>query len=926
MIKFIDKEGIIYDGSSPYIHWVEGQQSTNIIYTMKLMVLSDIDTITIKVPENDVFRLIDPELLTDNAELKNITKPEITIEGSECGDYYVYQILLVASSETPCQATEHLTIEAGDEVCDTIVGGDFYGLNEVLSINLENRGLELPVTIQKAIFESDIHNDITDNILINRKFKELISNYLDIVDNKGSYLSLYNSLQWFEWGDYAKLYEIWETDKDRFLEKDMEFTLSDIYQALLSSARKTTHISLTAALNKTLSESDVENFDKMSHDEKVHALLDDDKNPRMMDIVNRWTKDDLYVKIGILGAFFERYFMPIHLDLKRVAMEALVYTPWINMANGTLYRTSNFSYDDGIVNIDMDHTVTLGNLEGYSVGVYTMFGIKDMEKYYGETHVFPIGVDPINKTQSTMPAQLAGLIWDEEYETSEDDTELKIEWDKDNPNPEYNIGWEGSDINYGEHDDVAITFSQTGGHVGVIVPIKAYFDLPEDDIIHRAELYVYRGKDKESMSTKPDQYIIEKGLWKPQNGVITFNFNLLSLTEEVVSFVLVFHSTSGHIWTAASSYESIDVSGSYLKIYRIENTDNSHDSENIIYDSITGQNEEGKPIKGSRYWLKGSPYGIQYNTITLKPDTSDDNIESIYDNLVQYLPTNDYKQLNQLFLVENINIFPGGFIYQYKEIESLPPGVTAELVSETPVADETSPDYIELTSVDPHTYYEKTHDENETVIYDTNWIYDYKRSGYSIADDFWVFGRGEIDSYDKHRYYVIISKKPGKIYDNVDKFIVDISSNYEYNGTSYNINPNNIKRNGFIFIPQLHQYNDIEKLQLKKNNTTKKYEMTENDYLVRPGTLLSIIPQFRRSIMMDTKEIKWEFKNISRPDLDPIIYKQPVSEIMITDAVYKDLSEGYWAVTMYYKMVDSGVEHKLTKNSAFKIKKIKEES
>ena len=66
---------------------------------------------------------------------------------------------------------------------------DAYGEDESLYINLSNNGLEIPYTIQKAIYESNVHEDNPDIILVNRKSKALLSNYWDILANKGSYKS-----------------------------------------------------------------------------------------------------------------------------------------------------------------------------------------------------------------------------------------------------------------------------------------------------------------------------------------------------------------------------------------------------------------------------------------------------------------------------------------------------------------------------------------------------------------------------------------------------------------------------------------------------------------------------------------------------------------------------------------------------------------
>ena len=232
MIKFIDyKEGEsnsnVFDGVYPYIHWVKGQQSTGLWYTLKLMIISDTNTIDVSKidDENSFFWFVDYDGDYNKTDLNEIKTHELTnptLTGTEYIDgdhvYYIYQILMVCETDTPGEYTETFNITSGGVSYKIVVGGDFYDLNEVLQINLGNRGTEIPSIVQKAFPESNIHEEHIDNILVNRKFKELISNYIDILDCRGSYKSLYNSLKWFEWGDYTKLYEVWKDEDNVFFE------------------------------------------------------------------------------------------------------------------------------------------------------------------------------------------------------------------------------------------------------------------------------------------------------------------------------------------------------------------------------------------------------------------------------------------------------------------------------------------------------------------------------------------------------------------------------------------------------------------------------------------------------------------------------------------------------------------------------------
>ena len=61
MIRFVDfKTGDLYNGDKPYVHWIEGEQSTSMIYTLKLGVVSDRNHFVVSLPGNqDVFKLVD---------------------------------------------------------------------------------------------------------------------------------------------------------------------------------------------------------------------------------------------------------------------------------------------------------------------------------------------------------------------------------------------------------------------------------------------------------------------------------------------------------------------------------------------------------------------------------------------------------------------------------------------------------------------------------------------------------------------------------------------------------------------------------------------------------------------------------------------------------------------------------------------------
>lgn len=593
MIRFINNNGEAFDGVSPYIHWIDGQLSIGIWYTLKLMIVSNHKTLRADGLEGEsIFRLIDQECYGEDSSfnLNDYTKTNIESVGQSITiggtSYYLHQILLVCESDKPGTFTDTFVIHDGDEDKVINIGVDLYDENEILSINLGNRGMDIPLSIQKTFLENNLNEANIDFALINRKFKELISNYIDIVDNKGSYLSLYNSLKWFEWGENTKLYEIWQNDNN-LLEKELSLILKDEFSNLLVTHKKTTHLSLVAALQK-ISDNDI------VIDPDTPGF--NDRNPAIENVSYQWSKDDIMLKISLLGAFFERYFMPIHLDLKRATAESLIFTNQIKTPNGTIYRQHHYHDDTGVIEINMDHNVVLGNINFVAVGKETMFSRKVDPTMYSSTvrHIEPIGVDKIKK-----------------------------------------IGSISNESSYSDaSDNVATFYVQLKGGVGTIVPVNVKVDMPEGDGLVAEVMTLY--KEGES----PVQ-IIERKLCMSDGGVVTFDFNLLSTKEETVRFDLTLYSLSGHVWTTTQEYNCIDVRGSYLDIYSVKNTFGKYNDvsdwiKNTDYVPYSLQNQtEQNPTINQFIPYQDKDYS-QFNQLVLVENVNDstswvnDNIESNY--------------------------------------------------------------------------------------------------------------------------------------------------------------------------------------------------------------------------------------------------------------------------------------------------------
>lgn len=282
MLRFIDiATGNTYDGECPYIHYFDNQQSVNLYYVKQICFISTSQTCKVSMPENEVFTLAnltsntnETNAISANAEtidhftlidkdktfLRNkknqvpLLTNELTLAGYASNYGYIYMLYIVGSSSSAGEFHETVTIKENNKTEHTVeVAADFTPADETIVNALTNMGTEIPEGIQNAIYESDVREDATDTVMLNRKWKELLFNYLDIVGNKGNYKSLERSLNWFEYGDLLKISEYWhknEAGREFLNKRDLTKVVDDKIKSLMTTLWKTTYIGITMPLNK----------------------------------------------------------------------------------------------------------------------------------------------------------------------------------------------------------------------------------------------------------------------------------------------------------------------------------------------------------------------------------------------------------------------------------------------------------------------------------------------------------------------------------------------------------------------------------------------------------------------------------------------------------------------------------------------------
>ena len=388
MVKFINLEtGYIFDGNNPYIFWFENGQSTELIHTKSIGVYSDLSELSISMPENNVFTLINPNIMVDEENVNGFKYHNLdslkclsyTSRGTAYNGKYIHVIYFAASSKEIGEFIHYFTINN----IDYNIGADFYNENESLYINLSNFGVEIPESIQKTLYTTNVHEDKKDNITLNRKFKELLINYWDVIANRGSYKSLINSIKWFEWGDALKLREMWKKEdaiRTLFDSRELSSMMQDKYISTLSCYSKTTYYALYVSK------------------ENITNVLDEEGNPNLEFNSFKWPIIDIMLKMSLLGHFYETYFMPIHLDLIHSTIEDVVFTNTIKIPHGSYRdRYDHFCDFENIhCNINNDDEFILGNVS-CQVNKDTQMGVqwRGQEEY---ADMYIIGADEVVDT------------------------------------------------------------------------------------------------------------------------------------------------------------------------------------------------------------------------------------------------------------------------------------------------------------------------------------------------------------------------------------------------------------------------------------------------------------------------------------------------------------------------------------------------
>jgi hypothetical protein len=459
MIRFYDLDTRkVFNGSQPYVFNLGGGASTGKWVSEPLIIVSDSDTLDISFPSDSLFKiaqLSDPETVDINSheyiDLDSISCSQCTVQGADAGNgMYLFKTNILFMTDTEGEFHDFLTIDSGEpENFEFAV--DAYGEDERLPIDVANLGFEIPKQFQRAVYETNLRDESEDHILLNRKWKELLIEYWNVLANKGSYDSLINSIKFFEYGDLVKISEYWRYidnfDNELLVGRDLEQLLSEEIKQYLDVLTKTTYIGLNMLVNG-FSEGDYVKYPEGT------LQLDPDKFipepvPQLEYLALKWSIDDLTLKMTLLANYFSTYFMPIHLDLIHATVDRLVFTNCIKILRGFRRRREDW-WDDQLpilCNLSFDDTYWIGNEHSYNYPD-TVLRNSDLPTYWGD--LTRIGIDPLVENRITF---------------SEENT-----------------------------DEIRKYLNQYFGGVGVVVPVNCEFK--KHNFIKSSRISVYHQEDE----------------------------------------------------------------------------------------------------------------------------------------------------------------------------------------------------------------------------------------------------------------------------------------------------------------------------------------------------------------------------------------------------------------------------------------------
>ena len=597
-----------FDGSSPYIHWFEDKQSINLIYIKRLcFVLNTNEDVYIKIPTNDIFHVLtDPSSWSEETTIDHFNYKDLSEHTIQDNIYYHLDTIawndntlaccyILASSPAAIEAREFLYIKQGNNEEIINIGADFYEEREELSINISNQGTTLPETIQRAIYDSNVHEEAKDNILMNRKYKELLMDYMNILGTRGSYSSLINSLSWFGYGDNIKLKEFWKHSVggiNKFEENEITSTISNKLSSMLTKYAKTTYCGIFYACQQE------------SGYEKENIFLNNgsgflaEPNPELQNISLKWSREDMSIKMALLGNFFETYFMPVHLDLIASTIEDIVYANIIKIDSGY----SGVTREDYIIQ-DQQMSCSIKDNDVFILqDIHTSANNKTYlsnKHQNGDTYASHeiIGVNDVSDSGYQKKEQASAfknlLQQDNEVLVESDflysgnqsnlttkatlDKIINIEESKNalNYDADQIINTNGgvSLTDWDKYEEIKTILLNTYHGPGCIIPFQFVIPCVKGDVIYKEEICLYNDQlnDYERREFNNLFYAERDNIYdNTEKYTIRIVFNMLFTRDKFYDISVKFTCNSGQVYTQTVHFTIVDTTATTIDLYKLK--------------------------------------------------------------------------------------------------------------------------------------------------------------------------------------------------------------------------------------------------------------------------------------------------------------------------------------------------------------------
>lgn len=441
-MNFVDHTGHIYSIPSynenpigheydiqPYIFWLSseytGRLSINNYYILPIRLLLDKvpQKIDIEINDSEVFSLYSTRSMHDLVNGLDSLNSYIEIDEKSfvksltIDDLIGYNLdgtnkILVPFYATGI-ATEdgtlmtsgiiHIVYDDGEEWAPITLGGEFYDENEALIINGRNMGISLPKDILGAIYQSSYYNEVPDEALYASKIREYLLSYMNIKGQVGNFNSILNAIEWFGYGKKIEVQKLLQNDNqfmDQFFLDDFDIS-TNIYKAI-ESFRSSTYISLRLWDNQETDDTEPQKFmepftlwgeGKPIMDGLFKKTIVKHYDEGDIDFYRSYYDyafDEMGLKLAMLGEYFKKYFMPIHLFLHSTSISHQVFANDVKMINvPSVAENAGIVMANDAVQVIFD---TRANYYIYNQTFYTDYAFNNLEgpnrnsvyKYLGE--------------------------------------------------------------------------------------------------------------------------------------------------------------------------------------------------------------------------------------------------------------------------------------------------------------------------------------------------------------------------------------------------------------------------------------------------------------------------------------------------------------------------------------------------------------